>query len=183
MTPPTLTTPRLILRPHRLDDFDAYAAMWAEPAVVRFIGGQGFSREVAWNRFLRHPGLWQFLGFGHFAVEERATGAFIGEAGFHDFRRALSPSLEGTMEAGWVFAGAAHGKGYAREAMTAVLGWADAHHPTRRLTAMIEESHAASLHIAGTLGFTRFAGASYGGRDMVLLERQRDGAGETAPPR
>lgn len=183
MTPPTLTTPRLILRPHRADDFDAYAAMWAEPAVVRFIGGEPFTREAAWHRFLRHPGLWHFLGFGHFAVEERASGAFIGEAGFHDYRRPLSPSLEGTLEAGWVFAGAAHGKGYAREAMTAVLGWADAHHPDRRVTAMIEESHAASLHIAGTLGFIRFAGALYGGREMVLLERRRGGAAETTLPR
>lgn len=171
MTPPTLTTPRLILRPHRVEDFDAYAAMWAEPAVVRFIGGEPFTREAAWHRFLRHPGLWHFLGFGHFAIEERASGAFVGEAGFHDFRRPISPSLEGTLEAGWVFAGAAHGKGYAREAMTAALGWADTHHAGRRITAMIEESHAASLHVAGTLGFTRVAGASYGGRDMVLLER------------
>ncbi|MBS9477911.1 GNAT family N-acetyltransferase [Ancylobacter radicis] len=171
--PPTLTTPRLILRTHRREDFEAYAAMWAEPAVIRFIGGQPFAREAAWSRFLRHPGLWQFLGFGSFAVEERASGAFIGEVGFHDFKRALTPSIEGTMEAGWVFAGAAQGKGYAREAMIAALGWADAHGRGDRLTCMIQEGHDASLHIAGRLGFTRAGLGLYGGREMVLLERPR----------
>ncbi|MDQ0347696.1 GNAT family N-acetyltransferase [Ancylobacter vacuolatus] len=173
LTPPTLTTARLILRPHRAEDFEAYAAMWAEPAVVRFIGGVAFTREAAWSRFLRHPGLWRFLGFGAFAVEERASGAFIGEAGFHDFRRALTPSLEGTMEAGWVFSGAAQGKGYAREAMTAALGWADAHRPGTRITCMIQPSHAASLHVAGTLGFVPLADGLYNGQPMALLERRR----------
>ncbi|WP_428029656.1 GNAT family N-acetyltransferase [Ancylobacter sp.] len=175
MIPPTLTTARLTLRPHRAEDFNAYAAMWAEPAVVRFIGGAPFSREAAWSRFLRHPGLWQFLGFGAFAVEERASGAFIGEAGFHDFRRALSPSIEGTMEAGWVFAGAAQGKGYAQEAMAAALGWADAHRAETRITCMIEPTHAASLHVAGTLGFRHSADGLYNGHPMVLLERPRGG--------
>ena len=170
---PTLTTSRLTLRPHRRKDFEAYAAMWAEPAVVRFIGGVPFSREAAWSRFLRLPGLWQFLGYGSFAVEERVSGAFVGEVGFHDFKRALIPSIEGTMEAGWVFAGAAQGKGYAEEAMRAVLGWADAHGTGSRLTCMIQNDHSASLHIAGKLGFRRFAESSYGGQPMALLERPR----------
>ena len=45
---PTLETPRLRLRAYRREDFDAYAALWAEPAVVRFIGGTPLSREAAW---------------------------------------------------------------------------------------------------------------------------------------
>jgi RimJ/RimL family protein N-acetyltransferase len=32
---PTLETSRLRLRPYRLEDFEAYAAIWADPAVVR----------------------------------------------------------------------------------------------------------------------------------------------------
>ena len=56
---PTIETLRLRLRPYRLDDFEAYAAMWGDPAVVRYIGGVPFSREAAWTRFLRQIGLWQ----------------------------------------------------------------------------------------------------------------------------
>jgi hypothetical protein len=54
--------------------------MWTEPAVVRFIGA--LSREAAWIRFVRQAGHWNRLGFGFFAIEDRATGAFVGEAGF-----------------------------------------------------------------------------------------------------
>lgn len=173
---PTLDTPRLILRPYRLDEFDAYAAMWAEPAVTRFIGGVPISREAAWGRFLRQIGLWHHLGFGFFAVEDRATGAFIGEAGFHDLKRGLTPSIEGTMEAGWALAGAAQGKGLAEEAMRAALGWADLHGTGTRITCMIHPNHAASLHVAGKLGFVAFRQGAYNGHPMVLLERPRPAA-------
>jgi RimJ/RimL family protein N-acetyltransferase len=170
---PTLITPRLKLRPHRIEDFDAYAAMWQEPAVVRFIGGAARSREVAWASFLRQGGSWQHLGFGFFAVEDRETGAFIGEAGFHDLKRNIVPSIEGTMEAGWVLSSAMHGKGLAEEAMRAALGWAGEHGVGERLTCMIEKDHTASLHVAGKLGFERFARAEYAGKEMILLERPR----------
>jgi RimJ/RimL family protein N-acetyltransferase len=44
---PVIETPRTILRAHRLDDFDAYAAMWADPVVTRFIaGGKPRTREA-----------------------------------------------------------------------------------------------------------------------------------------
>ena len=85
--------------------------------MVRFIGGVPFTREQSWTRFLRNFGLWQVLGFGFFAIEHKATGALIGECGFHDLRRDIDPSLEGTMEAGWALSGAMHGQGIAVEAM------------------------------------------------------------------
>jgi len=173
---PTLTTDRLILRPYRPDDFEAYARIWAEPEVTRFIGGRPLTREAAWVRFLRQIGLWHHLGFGFFAIEERASGALVGEAGFHDMKRTLTPSIEGTMEAGWALRAAAQGQGLAEEAMRAALAWGDVHGRGTRFTCMIEPDHVASLHVAGKLGFTRFAEGVYGGRPMVLLERPRGGA-------
>ena len=168
---PTLLTPRLRLRAHRLDEFETYAAIWSEPSVVRFIGGVPLSREATWSRFLRVSGLWHHLGFGLFAVEDRATGALIGEAGFHDLRRAIIPSIEGTMEAGWVLSGTMQGKGLAEEAMRAALDWAAAHRPGSRITCMIDPGHAASLHVAGKLGFVPFDHSVYNGKAVVLLER------------
>lgn len=38
-TAPLLLTERLRLDAHTLDDFDSLAAMWADPEVVRYIGG------------------------------------------------------------------------------------------------------------------------------------------------
>ena len=42
------------------------------------------------------------LGFGYWLVEERATGAFVGEVGLADFRRELEPGFGDAPEAGWV---------------------------------------------------------------------------------
>lgn len=170
---PILETSRLRLRAFRLDDFDSYAAMWADPAVVRFIGGSPLSREAAWTRFLRQVGLWHHLGFGFFAVEDRATGRFVGQAGFQDLRRAVTPTIEGTMEAGWCLVGAMQGRGLAEDAMRPALAWAGRHGVGPRITCMIDPEHAASLHIAGKLGFVAFAHSVYNGRPVVLLERPR----------
>ena len=169
----TLETPRLHLRPHRLDDFETYAAMWAEPQVVRFIGGKPMSREAAWTRFLRQIGLWRLLGFGFFALEDRSSGAFVGEAGFHDMRREITPSIEGALEAGWALVPAMHGRGLAAEAMRAAIAWADRVHPQARMTCIIQVGHAASLRVAAKLGFAPFAVTTYHGDPVTMLERPR----------
>lgn len=168
---PELETPRLRLRALAHADFDAYAAMWMEAEVVRFIGGVPLSKEAAWSRFLRQMGVWQCFGFGFFAVEDKASGAFIGEVGFHDLHREIIPSIEGTMEAGWALCTAAHGKGMAEEAARAALGWAAREHATHRVTCIIRPNHFASLHIAAKLGFTEVAQTDYNGGPIVILER------------
>jgi RimJ/RimL family protein N-acetyltransferase len=170
---PTLETPRLRLRAYRLDEFDAYVAMWQEPSVYRFIGGQSMSREWTWMRFLRQIGHWQHLGFGYFAIEDRETGRFIGEGGFQDMKRDLMPSIEGTMEIGYALVPEAQGKGLVEEAMRAALHWGDEHGKGRRYTCMISTDHAASIHVAEKLGFSEFARTTYHDKPVVLLERAR----------
>jgi RimJ/RimL family protein N-acetyltransferase len=112
---PVIETERTRLRAHRLDDFETYAAMWADPVVTRFIGGKPRTREESWMRFLRHAGLWSLLGYGFWAIEEKATGRFVGEAGFHDLKRDMEPSIENIPEAGWALAPSVHGAGLATE--------------------------------------------------------------------
>ena len=143
------------------------------PKVVRFIGGIPFTREQSWTRFLRQIGLWHHLGFGFFALEHKQTGAFAGECGFHDLRRALSPSIEGTMETGWGLTVPMQGQGLAEEAVRAAIGWAAEHGKGERLTAIIDPDHGASLRVADKLGFAEFARSEYGGHPVVLLERRR----------
>jgi RimJ/RimL family protein N-acetyltransferase len=171
---PTLETPRLRLRGYRIDDFEAVAAMWAEPAVVRYIGGVPSTRESTWSRFVRQIGLWHYLGFGFFAVEDKATGAFIGEAGFQDLKRNLTPSIEGTMETGWALIGAMQGKGLAEEAVRAAIGWADAAHAERRMTCIINPENGGSLRVAEKLGFGNRVMGNYNGNAVAVLERVRD---------
>jgi RimJ/RimL family protein N-acetyltransferase len=168
---PVIETPRLILRAHALADFDAYVALWADPDVVRYITGTPFSREASWSRFLRHPGHWQHMGFGFLAIEERQTRRFIGEAGFHDMKREIAPSIEGTLEAGWALIPSAHGHGYGFEAMRALVDWAAKVFPGRRMTCIIDPVHQASRRVAAKLGFREVTRTIYHGSDTILFER------------
>jgi RimJ/RimL family protein N-acetyltransferase len=170
---PTIATARLLLRQTQLADFDAYAAMWVDPQVVRFIGGTPFSRESSWARFLRHRGMWEYLGFGYFALEDRQTGRYIGEVGFQDLRRAIEPSIEGRMEIGWIIAPDFRGRGLAEEAARAALAWAAEHGTGDRLACIINPDHAASLHIARKVGFTETGLGIYNGDPIVILDRSR----------
>ncbi len=170
---PVFETPRLLLRGYKLEDFGPFATMWSDPAVYRFIGGVAVPHEDLWRRFLQRPGHWDFLGFGFFAIEDRATGAYFGEAGFHDAQRDLEPSLTGTLEIGYALTPAAQGQGIAEEAMRAALAWADHYGIGERYTCMIEPAHAASIRVATKLGFKRFADTEYRGKPVVLLEKTR----------
>ncbi|MDO6963236.1 GNAT family N-acetyltransferase [Rhizobium alvei] len=168
---PILHTERLILRPHQAADFDAYFAMWSDPAVVRFIGGKPFDRETSWTRFLRHAGMWLHMGFGYLAITDRQTGAFLGETGFQELRRKIDPAIEGSLEAGWVLRGAAQGRGIVTEAVSAMMAWADEAHAGRRITCFIEPSNEASRRVAAKLGFAEFARTDYHGAEVILFER------------
>ncbi|OLP60122.1 GNAT family N-acetyltransferase [Xaviernesmea oryzae] len=168
---PTIETERLVLRPYRRDDFAPYAHLFADPEVTRFIGGIPYSREQAWARFLRQVGMWHYFGFGFFAIQERATGAFIGEAGFHDLHRVITPSIEGSMETGWAIATTVHGQGYATEAVGAALTWARKSFPTTRKTCLIDIANRASLRVATKLGFREVARTVYHGATVVISER------------
>src|SRR6266481_9290649 len=90
---PVLETERLRLRGHRLEDFAHSAAMWADPKVVKNVGGKPFTEEETWTKFLRYIGHWAVFGFGYWAAVEKTTGAFVGEVGFADYRRDIQPSL------------------------------------------------------------------------------------------
>ena len=47
----TLTTDRLLLRPFRAEDIEAYAAFCADPEVMRFLGDRGvLARDDAWRQ-------------------------------------------------------------------------------------------------------------------------------------
>ena len=71
----TITTDRLVMTPHAIADFAEMAAMWADPQVVRFLGGAPHSEEDCWARLLRYAGNWTLLGFGSWAVRLRDGGA------------------------------------------------------------------------------------------------------------
>lgn len=155
----TITTIRLDMRPHGLADFDEMAAMWANPEVVRFIGGVVQSEEDSWGRLMRHAGLWALLGFGSWAVRRRDNGQFIGSVGFLDTRRTGVEGFDGDPEIGWALVSSAQGQGFATEAVLGALGWGAGRF--RRVVAMIDPANTGSAAVAARCGFRHFADARY----------------------
>ncbi len=169
---PTLTTPRLTMTPFDAGDFADCLAMRSDPAVTRFVGGAQ-SREDVWLRTLRYIGHWHTLGFGCWAVREAATGRFVGEIGYFDYRRDTVPDFAGTPEVGWVTNAWAHGQGFASEAVAAMLAWGDARGDFGRTVCMIDAGNVPSLRLAQRFAFRSLLEVSYKGHINLLLERSR----------
>jgi RimJ/RimL family protein N-acetyltransferase len=151
---PTLHTERLVLRAFCAEDLDAFAAMSADPQVMRFIGsGETIDRNGSWRTMAGFNGHWTLRGFGMWALERAADGAFIGRVGLHH------PPYWPSLEAGWVLARAAWGHGFAREAAAAVLAYAQRELPPQRLVSFIQPGNERSVKVALALG-ARFDGVT-----------------------
>ena len=171
-TVPVLETERLVLRGHALDDFADCLALWTDPEVTRFIGGNPSTREEVWARLLRYVGHWALLGFGYWVVAEKATGRFLGEVGFADFRREIEPSLEGVPEIGWVLAPHSHGRGYATEAVRAAIAWGEGHFGPVRTACIIAPENEPSIRVAAKCGYREFQRTTYQAQPTNVFVRQ-----------
>lgn len=167
---PIIETERLRLRGHELRDFDASAAMWADERVTRFIGGKPSAREDSWRRFMTFPGHWKLLGFGYWLIEEKATRAYVGDGGFGNFKRGLL-ELGDAPEQGWALSPAMHGKGYATEAVRAMLAWAEPHFGRSDFVCMIAPENTPSHRVAEKAGYREYERTTYKSEPAVLLRR------------
>ena len=172
---PVIESERLILRPHRLEDFPHCIAMWREPQVLQYTIGSASPPQRTWQRLLAHAGHWQLLGFGYWAVESRSGGRYIGELGFADFRRDQEPDIQGLPEIGWALTVRAHGQGYATEALRRVVAWGDAHLHVPRTVCLVHRDNLPSLHLARKLGYTVELRAATDSRPDLILCRDRPG--------
>lgn len=153
--------------------------MWGDPLVVERIPARPQTEEEVWTRVLRYAGSWSLLGMGFFVVREKTTGLFVGEVGLTDLNRDISPSLGKLPEAGWVLSNAAHGRGFATEAVLAVLSWADAqrddYFDAGRTVCIISPTNTASLNVAEKCGYREIGRRTYRDQPTVVLERPRGG--------
>lgn len=166
----SITTTRLTMAPHSIADFDDLAAMWADPDVVRLLGGTPSNAEDSWARLLRYAGNWALLGYGFWCVRHSATGAYLGDVGYLEARRTGVEGFDGDPEIGWSLATAAHGQGFATEAVQAALGWGAGHFG--RTVAMINPLNAPSEAVARRCGFEVFADSHYKDAPTRLWERR-----------
>lgn len=163
LTIPVLETERLRLREFREADFEAYATMMASPEVTRFLGeGKPLPRADAWRQMAAFAGHWILRGYGIWAVEERATGRFVGRIGCHD------PEGFPAFEIAYTLDRNAWGRGYGREGAAAALRYAREvlHHPA--ITSIIRADNRASRRVAESLGGVLSETVEFYGAPAVL---------------
>jgi RimJ/RimL family protein N-acetyltransferase len=146
---PRLETERLILRGLGNEDFEALAAIMADPQVTRYLSGEPLSRSDTWRNLAASLGHWQLRGYGTWAVERKSDGAFIGRVGM------LNPEGWPGLEVGWTLGRPYWGAGYATEAARAALNYAFLTQPVERIISVIDPDNVPSQAVAVRLGETR----------------------------
>lgn len=178
VTVATLETERLRLRPWTATDREPFAALNADPEVVRWIGdGRALdtaSSDQLVDRIEEH---WRARGFGLWAVEERSSGAFVGFAGLAVpwFLPAVLPAVE----VGWRLARSVWGRGYATEAGAAALGHAFGDLQLAEVIATIFPENLRSVRVAERLGmaFTDLRAHPSAGRDIAIYRTREAPSG------
>lgn len=117
----TVRTGRLLMRRWRDADREPYAAMNADPVVMRYFPAQLRPDRAASDEHIdRMERLFDRQGFGLWALELAGTGEFLGFTGLNPMPDGV-PGADG-MEVGWRLARRAWHRGYATEAATAAVG-------------------------------------------------------------
>jgi RimJ/RimL family protein N-acetyltransferase len=150
----TLVTERLLLRPWRDEDFAPFAALNADPEVMRYFPGP-LTREESDAMAARIAAAIERDGWGLWAVERRDSGEFIGFTGLavprFDF-----PFLP-AVEVGWRLARGAWGHGFATEAALASLDHGFGHLGLEEVVSLTSVQNERSQAVMRRLGMKRDA--------------------------
>jgi len=156
---PTIETQRLILREWRSRDVDAYARICADPEVMRFMwpARPATPAEAAYGVELMREH-WLRWGFGHWAVEERQSGRFVGRTGVKrhpDWE--LDPE---NTEVGWLYDKTVWGRGYATEGARAAVRFMLEEIGRPEVISIAHPDNAASRRVMEKVGLS-YAGARH----------------------
>lgn len=149
----SLETPRLFLRRWRDDDLDGFAAVNAQPEVMRYIhDGRTLDRAATAERLANYQRHWDQQGFGLYAVEIKETGELAGFTGLAV--PTFLPEIMPAVEIGWRLGRAYWGRGLATEAAEAVVAHTRAELALRRLVSIHIVGNEASARVMVKLGMS-----------------------------
>jgi RimJ/RimL family protein N-acetyltransferase len=148
-------TERLVLRRWVLGDAAPFAAINADPEVMRFIGrGTVLGRGLSDDLIARCEREWDERGHGLWAVAPKEDPAQL--LGFCGLAVPMFlPEVLPAVEVGWRLGRGAWGHGYATEAARAALAFAfGERHRMREVITIIDPENGRSLRVAEKLGMT-----------------------------
>lgn len=161
--PELLGTDRLLLRPFRDDDADAFAAINADPAVMKHFTSGPLDREASDGLLRRSIDHFHERGYGLSAVERLSDGALLGFTGLNHHRW-----YPDEVEIGWRLAPHAWGQGYATEAATAWVRRAFGLLDLPQLISVAVPANVPSIAVMRRLGFAYREAATHEGLDVVI---------------
>ena len=146
---PTLQTARLLLRPFAESDIEAICALQSNARVLRYWDSPPWTDRSRADAFIATCRKMEEDQSGaRFAIEARGNSAFVGWCatfGWNPVHRSLG--------IGYCFDEAVWGKGYATEAVRAMLQWAYGALDLNRVEAELDTRNAASARVLEKLGF------------------------------
>lgn len=148
-----IETGRFLLRGWREKDLEPYARMCADPEVMRYIGGGAtLDRERSGEQISRFANHWEERGFGLWAMEEKATGTFVGFVGLaHQEDWTEGPHKT---EVGWRLDRASWGRGLATEGAEASVAYGLDELGLETIISIIQPENIASRRVAEKSGLT-----------------------------
>lgn len=148
-----LETERLVLR--KIDEGDALLQnrLLNTPAVMAHLGGVKELHEIE-AKHAKAMASFAREGFGFMMVIEKETGELVGHCGMKRVDNPLAPNV-GDHEIGWLVREDRWRRGYAHEAMRAVIDWAFRSIGAPHVVALTCESNVGSWKLMEKLGMTR----------------------------
>lgn len=149
-------------------DLVVHAEMSADPEVRRYIGnGETVDPAQSWREVALYIGHWALRGYGQWALERKADGESLGQAGLWN-----PPGWPG-LEVGWRLARHTWGQGYATEAGRAAIDWAWATLDAEQLISVIQPDNIRSIHVAERLGMRPLRETTLKGQHVVIFGLDR----------
>ncbi|RYY36126.1 MAG: N-acetyltransferase [Sphingomonadales bacterium] len=146
-------TDRLILRTIEDGDAALQDRLLNTPTVMARLGGVKELHEIE-AKHARARASWAQDGFSFLMMIEKDTGELVGHCGIKRVDNPLARN-QGDHEIGWLVREDRWRRGYAEEAMRAVLAWAFERVGTPHVVALTSEANVASWKLMEKLGMRR----------------------------
>ena len=163
------TTQRLVIREQTVDDIDALYDIYSDKEITRYTEDL-FDDPEEERAYLRDyiDKQYRFYEFGIWAITLKEDGRLIGRAGI-SVREGFD-----VPEIGYVIGTKYQRRGYAREALSAIVGYAEEELGMDRLIAFTKEKNSPSVRLLESLGFEKCGNAFIKGGDhaMYILTKQ-----------